>query len=384
MGSPQIPVNPAIITWARSRAGFSIEEAAGRAAFKKIAEWEDPGTQTYPTYMQLEAMAETFKVPVAVFFFPAPPEVPAVEQTFRTIPEAELADLGHRIRLLLRKAKAFQISLAQLSNGRNPAPRLITKDLRFAVNTPAEEMAQMVRSYLGVSLDVQTQWANDEEALKAWRSSFQDVGIYVFKDAFKDDRFAGFCLTDPEFPIIYVNNSTRPFARQVFTLFHELAHLLFHTSGIDFRSSDVPLASSREAQRMEVLCNRFAGELLVPDKAFRSIMRGRPADFDTARAIAAHFNVSTLMIYRKFLDHRLIDAATYKAADAASRARPEREGTGGDHYNNKLAYLGRDYIGLALQAYHQQRITETQLAEHLNVPLKQIATLEERYLRGAA
>lgn len=384
MAGQQIPINPAIIVWARTRAGYTVEEAASKASLKKISDWENPSSEVFPTYVQLEAMAEAFKVPVAVFFFPAPPNVPPIEQTFRTLPEAELANLGHRVRLLLRKAKAFQLSLVELTGGRNPAPRLITRDLRFALDVPVAEMAESVRSYLGISLDHQTQWSNDEEAFKGWRSAFQSVGIYVFKDAFKDDRFAGFCLTDPEFPIIYVNNTTRPFARQTFTLFHELAHLLFNTSGIDFRSTELQPANSGPAKQIETLCNRFAGALLVPDKAFRSIMRGRKPDFETARELAAFFNVSTLMIYRKFFDHRLIDSAAYKAADAASREQPEKEDTGGNHYNNQLAYLGREYIGLALRAYHQQRINEAQLAEHLNLPVKQVATLEERYLKGVA
>lgn len=381
MAGPQIPVSPALITWARERAGFSLEEA--QAKYRKITAWEDPADETYPTYAQLESMATDFKVPVAVFFFPSPPDVPRIEETFRTLPETQLATLGHRIRLLLRKAKAFQISLYELSGGQNPAPRLITRNLRFSLETPASKMAEEVRAYLNVSLDQQAEWPNDEEALKHWRTAFQQVGIYIFKDAFRADAFAGFCLTDREFPIIYVNNTTRPFSRQIFTLFHELGHLLFHTSGIDFRGIDQPVPSTQHAQRIETLCNRFANVLLVPDETFRSLMRGRVPNLETARELASYFNVSVLLIFRKFLDHRLISAETYKAAHAASEARHAKESTGGDHYNNQLAYLGRDYIGLAMRAYRQQRITEAQLAEHLNLPVKQLATLEERYIRGS-
>jgi hypothetical protein len=45
-----------------------------------------------------------------------------------------------------------------------------------------------VRDFLGVSLDQQVAWRDDEEAFKAWRKTFLNVGIFVV-------------------PIIYVNNS---------------------------------------------------------------------------------------------------------------------------------------------------------------------------------
>ena len=68
----ELPVTPALITWARARAGVSLEDAT--KTFKRIQQWEDG--ESFPTYPQLEQLADAFKVPVAVFFFPAPPTVP--------------------------------------------------------------------------------------------------------------------------------------------------------------------------------------------------------------------------------------------------------------------------------------------------------------------
>jgi len=69
MAREQMPVTPALITWARDRAGLSLSDAEER--FRKIAAWESG--EAGPTYPQLEALADAFKVPVAVFFFPEPP-----------------------------------------------------------------------------------------------------------------------------------------------------------------------------------------------------------------------------------------------------------------------------------------------------------------------
>ncbi|MCK6454112.1 MAG: ImmA/IrrE family metallo-endopeptidase [Alphaproteobacteria bacterium] len=371
-------MTPALITWAREHAGYGLAEA--EAKFKNIAVWERG--EGAPTYAQLEEMADTFKVPVAVFFFPVKPDVPRPEETFRTLPEVVLTTLEPRIKLLLRKAKVLQLNLSELNGGRNPAPRLITRDLRFPINVASERMAAAVRDYLGVTLDEQTAWPSTEIALERWRAAFARAGVFVFKDQFRSERFAGFCLTDDEFPIIYVNNTAAK-ARQIFTLFHELAHLLFHTSGVDFRREEEVPPWRNDAARIEMLCNRLAGTLLVPDDALIVQLGGRDITFDVAHELARHFHVSTLVIYRKLLDRRLIDTAAYRAAHA--RAEAEREGGGGGNfYNNQMAYLGRAYIEMALKAYHQHRIDETQLADYLLVKPRNIGPLEERFLKAAA
>jgi Zn-dependent peptidase ImmA (M78 family) len=328
-------------------------------------------------------MADAFKVPIAVFFFPSAPDVPPIEETFRTLTEAQLAQLEPRLKLLLRKAKALQIALAELNSGRNPAPRLITRDLTFAPIINAPTMAATVRDYLGVSIEEQTQWPNVEVALEQWRRRFADAGVYVFKDQFRNTAFAGFCLTDDEFPIIYVNNTSAK-TRQIFTLFHELAHLLFHTSGIDTESDTYIDQLAGDPRRIEVLCNRFAGAFLVPEAALAAILQDQDLDPQFIQGIARHFNVSQLVIYRRLLDSRRIDQATYDAAHQRAQELIPPKTSGGDYYNTQLAYLGRPYVAMALKQYHQQRITEEQLAEYLNVKPKSLATLEERFLKGAA
>jgi len=378
MAREPMPINRQVLTWARERAGFSPDEAAQH--FKSIALWETG--EAAPTYPQLEALADKFKIPIAVFFFPAPPKLPPIEKTFRTLPETELDRLEPRIRLLLRKAKAMQLNLATLNGNRNPAERLITRDLKFPITVRPDDMAARVRAYLGISLDEQTAWSTPDIALERWRAALAGVGVIVFKDQFRNARFAGFCLTDPEFPIIYVNN-TSPKTRQAFTLFHELGHLLFHTSGVDLRSEDLGDRLPGPAGRLEVLCNRFAAAFLVPDAAFQTELAGREPTFEVAREIAQHFNVSSLVIFRKFLDHRLIDQAAYRTAHQAAEAEPPGPG-GGNYYNNQMAYLGRAYIGMALREYYQNRVSMTDLAEMLNVSPRSVPTLEEKFLKGAA
>jgi Zn-dependent peptidase ImmA (M78 family) len=375
MAKEQIPITPSIITWARTRAGYSLEEAS--RTFKNIEAWESG--EFFPSYPQLEKLADKFRLPIAVFFFPEPPKVPPIAESFRTLPGPQFSEIPRQIQSLLRKAKALQLNLAELNPAGNPADRLITRDLSFPPNVQIDAMAQQVREYLGITLEDQKKWGGVETALENWRRALAAVGIFVFKDAFKVKEYSGFCLYDNVFPIIYVNNSTAK-ARQIFTLFHELAHLLFHTSGIDkLHDEYIPLLPEA-AQRIEIICNRFAAEFLVPETAFDAAIAGRPASEELAEELASQFHVSREYIFRRFLDRGLIneDAYTRAAQRWAAQIKPT---SGGDYYNTQFAYLGPDYIRIALGQYYQNRINETQLSDYLNIAPKNLAAFEARYAR---
>lgn len=373
MAREPIPITPRVLTWARERAQFSIEEA--RETFRNIEAWE--AGEAYPTYPQLERLSETFKVPVAVFFFPEPPELPPLRESFRTLPEAQFEHLPRALRYLLRRAKALQINLAELNDGRNPAEHFIVRDLQFHPDMEVAEMARMVREYLEIDVEMQLAWPDDEIALENWRDSLERVGIAVFKDAFKADLYSGFCLYDTVFPLIYVNNSVAK-TRQIFTLFHELAHILFRTSGID---TDLEIEGLLPRSRqIEILCNRFAAEFLLPEERFEAEFRGLPATERTAEELASRFHVSREFIFRKFLDRDLITADIYQ--EAAHRWADQRQGGGGgNHYWTKIAYLGTNYINLALSRYHQNRISEDELADYLDVKVKNLQTLEDYFTK---
>lgn len=376
MAREQIPVNPNLITWARERAGFTLEEASEK--FSHIADWE--AGEAFPTYPQLERLADEFKLPVAVFFFPEPPRLAPIRESFRTLPDAEFDQIPRQVGFMLRKGKAFQLNLAELSQGRNPAQRLITRDLDFPDDVGVDVMAARVRDYLGVTLADQYAWPDQETALKAWRAALIDVGVFVFKDAFRVEGYSGFSLYDDVFPIIYVNNSSTK-TRQIFTLFHELAHLIFHTSGIDTFEDDYIQALPDYQKRIEILCNRFAAQFLVPEAAFTEALADRDPSEQTAELLAAQFHVSREVIYRKFLERGLIDQAAYRGA-AQRWAEQRQPGGGGDFYWNKISYLGRDYIALAFNKYYQNQIDDVQLGEYLDTKPKNLVALEEYFSKS--
>ena len=380
MAIERMPITPEVVAWARERAGFRLADA--KKTFPKIAEWESG--EAAPTYRQLENLAGKFKVPVAVFFFPEPPELPPIEETFRTLGPTQFDEIPPQIRLLLRKARAFQIGLDELNQGRNPAEHLITRDLNFRPDDPVESIAAQARDYLGVSFEEQFKWKDDDSALKAWRKALLDVGVYIFKDAFKQDDYSGFSLYDTEFPIIYVNNSTSK-TRQIFTLFHELAHLLFHTSGVDTLQDDFIKGLAPDKRQIEIICNRLAACILMPENIFDQELARRsiPEASDVKAAkLAQRFNVSREAVYRKFLDRGLVTEAEYQHK-AKKWTKQQGGGGSGNYYHTAIAYLGREYITLAFQRYYQNRISYEQLGDYLDIKPKNLNKLEDRLLRSS-
>lgn len=372
----EIPITPAVLTWARERAGYSLEVISEN--FPKIERWE--AGESFPTYPQLESLADKFKVPVAVFFFPEPPKLRPVEESFRTLEPAQIAEIPPRIRLLLYKAQSFQMALKELHEGRNPAQRLITRDLEYRQNRSVEWNAAQVRDYLGVSFAQQTEWGNAETALGEWRKTLLDVGIYVFKDQFREPGYSGFCLYDDTFPIIYVNNSTAK-TRQIFTLFHELAHLLFETSGVDSTSDGFVDRLSQGNRRIEVICNKMAARILVPRNWFDEAIIDLPLNQVSAHRLAERFNVSREFVYREFRDRDLITADEYERATRRWTEQIQGRNGGGNHYYTKIAYLGTEYINLAFRRYYQNRIDYDQLADFLDIKPRHLSQLENYMAR---
>jgi transcriptional regulator with XRE-family HTH domain len=222
-------INPDILTWARERNGFSIDELAEKAHVSpyEIEMWEE-GIET-PSYKQLEEMADCLKIPIAVFFFPERPNLDDPKKKFRRLPDYEFARLSSDTIQTIHLAQAYQDSLAELSFGTFPEKQIF-HELDSQSLSP-RELARKARKYLGITIQQQFKFRSAEKAFKAWRHALEVAGIFTFKDSLKDRFISGFCLLDDKFPVIMVNNSNS-FQRQVFTIAHELGHILFGINGV--------------------------------------------------------------------------------------------------------------------------------------------------------
>jgi len=384
---PVAGVQPEIFRWARKTVGLSVADVAQmlKRPPEEIEAWESGDGA--PTYSQLEKLAyQIYKRPLAVFFLPSPPEEVMPQREFRTLPDADLQTLSRDTYLHIRRAHAYQIALKELFDGRNPVARCIWQSLALSPSQSVTEQASNIRDFLGITLEDQIAWKSDEVALKKWRQSIEDSGVFVFKSAFKQEDISGFCLMDEHLPVVYLNNSTSK-TRQIFSLLHELAHLLIGMNGLskfDTRYIDrLPQAE----KKIEQFCNAIAAEILIPGADFLQQVELFPAAIEQASeelfsTLAARYGVSREAVLRRFLDQGRVSKAFYEDKAKFWTAQKAKSG-GGSWYLNQGAYLSDRFAKEVVSRHYRHQITLEQAADFLGVKPKLFAGLEQHILQGA-
>jgi Zn-dependent peptidase ImmA (M78 family) len=374
-------INPEMLIWAREESGTSIDNAIEKFGADNITAWEKG--EDYPTYSQLKELCHYYRKPVAIFFFPEPPILKSVVASCRTLPINMDMFFSRNITKLLDEARVMQLNLYELHEDKNPRINKINSEYFNCFDI--KSVAKKLRRILNISLDEQKKNKKYEDAFERWRESFYQVGIYVFKTAFKDERISGFCLYDDEFPIIYINNSFSV-SRQIFTLFHEIYHLLYKTSGIDlFKDPSKANYRSESDETIERYCNRFAGEFLVPSDDFDININGKFFSETLVERLASTYCVSREVILRKFLDKDYISPEEYSSMREEYLKDYFRyveiktdEKSSGNYYNTQMSYLGDRYLRLTFGSYYNKKISITQLSKYLNMKIPSLKAIASK------
>jgi len=371
-------INPRMITWARERSGLSVADLADKMKRDviEIESWEDGSKKI--SYSILEQLAYRYlKIPLAVFFFPEPPPIDDPVNKFRRLPEVELEKLSPDTYKKVRLAQSYQDSLYFLLS-ETKQPKSIIHKLSPKDYDPIK-FAQIVRRHLGMSLEKQYSFISSEEAFKAWRQVLEKAGIYTFKDSLEDKFISGFSLIDEEYPIILINNSNA-FPRQVFTLIHELAHILYGVSGVtDFDESFIDMMEE-EQKDLEINCNKFAAHFLVPDTVFiDDLSFFKTTGVESISKIAAKYSVSREVILRRLLDYGAVSRDFYKRKSLEwnkEYINRRKQSEGGHFYYTRLAYLGTGFTQIAFENHALGRISIAELGQHLNTNSKNLKKLK--------
>ena len=374
-------INNKMLIWAREESNTTLQVAEQR--FENIRKWESG--DDYPTYAQLRLLSNFYKKPIAVFFFPEAPVLKSISSSFRTLPTNAFSHIINReITKTINWARVMQLNLYELTDCINPASiNLIDCSFNTAsINNTAKQL----RRLLGASLCEQKRIGKLSSAFEYWRDHFFQIGVFIFKEAFKDDGISGFCLYDDVFPIICVNNSLS-YSRQIFTLFHEIYHLIHHTGGIDLLDDTLINSQFNKELEIEQNCNNFASEFLVPDDDFTDVAKHiRTISDQEVEELANLYKVSREVIMRKFLNRKLISNEQYEKnrdkynKDYLRYAEEEKKKNkdGGYYYPTQLAYKGKHYTELAFRGYYAQKYSITHLANFMGMKVSSVQSIASK------
>lgn len=375
-------VNGQILRWARENYNMTPGETAAAIGVDeaRYLRWENG--EEFPTYAKLKKVSEVLHKPSALFFFPEPPQIDNVKGDLRTLPGEVSNRLSRQVIQAFETARSYQMDLQELYGVRQSVLAL-----RHTFPTEQEALCQYLRDRMDFPISAQKARHSDKVVFEIFREKFYELGIYVFKDAFKDNSVSGLCLNDDYFPIIMINNSMS-FARQNFTLFHELYHLIANTSGAEIIRDDYYIYLDEQQSHVEKACDSFANEFLVPMEDFKTELKKQPLDEMRIADLASLYAVSKEAIMYKLYTMKIITPADYNAlketfyGDAIRNQQKKPERSGGNYYYTKLSYLGSKYTGDVFSQYFSGKIDSYRASEMLHSKVDHLPKLESVYFRG--
>ena len=375
-----VGVNPDRFLWCCADQGVSVEECASAndiamANFDKLLAGE-PSL----TFNQLKKVAEYFGRGVLFFLEQTPVNEATVHSPqFRTLANQK-PELSARIKALIERVEHQRTVYLTL--------REEVDDGSYPHYTPPQldqltpkQAAATARAWLGLGP------SNDFEN---YRRAIEAQGLLVFRSngyngkwqIAKESTILGFSLYDPDCPVIVVKKQAAD-AQQVFTLMHELGHLLLHRSSSIDDDEDMHARSGREQE-----ANTFAGHLLVPDSFLPLISdRQRPDDValydDWLSEQRKSWGVSSEVILRRLMDSRRLPRDLYAAYRQWKNARRIEEKEGGNRmyrHREPKHVFGDAYVRTVLSALSGKRISLTKACNYLdNLKVNDIHLLERHY-----
>jgi len=353
----RVAVNKEVLQWALDRAGLTLDSLQRK--FPKIRQWATG--DSHPTLRQLESLAKATHTPIGFFFLGEPPEERLPIPHFRTledeIPHTPSPDLLDTIHMMQRRQAWMREYLVDQAQ----------EPLLFVRSAQPGDRPTSVADHIRQLLSFDDIWAAQErtwtDALRSLREAMETAGIIVVVNGVVGNNthrkldpgeFRGFVLVDDYAPLVFVNGADGK-AAQMFTLAHELAHVVFGSSAAfdlrDMQPADDP---------MEQACNRVAAEFLVPEREMRRIWPSVRSDSEPFQIIARKFKVSVLVAARRALDLKIIRKRDfldfYRKYQSEVRRVAATQTGGGDFHRTQNLRVGRRFASTVIRAAKEGKL----------------------------
>lgn len=377
-------VTPEVLIWARNLDGITVDDIAAKlhTVPENILSWEQG--DSYPTVNQAKKLAKQYRVPFVYFYLPdTPKKLKCLEKTdYRTFGNhGESITPSRELRWFLRDIEERRDTILSLYEEEKREPLLFP--IKLSAEADMEEIATSIRNLLELTDDIQRKFRKPEVALSHCIRVLEKWDVLIFQAAkIAPSEMRGLSIAYERMPVIALNRKDEPSAR-LFTLCHELVHIVTRTSGI---CNDI--AENSDSQNvMEMKCNQIAGKVLVPlnklsshsaigkireygfdDSCVYQISR----DFAVSKEVILHalweMNVITRENYFDILARYIDEYKSYKAKKKRGFPTPAID-TG--------TQVGKLYARTILSAYYTDKISARDASGYLlNLKTKNFERLE--------
>lgn len=219
------------------------------------------------------------------------------------------SELNIGARKIVNEFEEFKISLSAISK---LSDLRITRQFKlYKVSDNPKRVAQEIRKYLYPNFTTDL-----KEFLKALISKFAEYNILVFefvetwnkKDKANIDGF----FLNPN--VIVLKRQQTSFRREIFTLIHELGHLLLNEEEIE--TLDYQYLGRSDISAIERWCNEFAYSFLIGDyyESIESIKVANSSNdyhFEIIEEVSKRTNLSQIALFTRLLYESKISKADY-------------------------------------------------------------------------
>lgn len=378
----RVKANPKMIKLVRTEAGLSLNELPKYLHNTEL--WEEG--KLNPTWNDLRKLAKKYKRPPVFYLMSEPPKEESDDIIEFRSPE-KIEEYSHKLRLEIRKAKYRRNAFLNISDE-------IGKTNPYFLDYVSQEknptkLAEKIRKILNISFETQQKWIKNENRkikydhsvfLYEWKEIFADLGILVFEtEEIDKNEMSGMSIYFDECPIIILNGKTAH-NRRIFTLMHELVHLIKKESSI----CDIDRHNQKEA-----FCNKVAAEILVPEKTLvdeniffknGNLKLGKLSHlYGVSKQTIVFKLYSAKKISNKQKENLIkeIEEKNLENEIKKAEANKKRKGGGMAPAMKKKKYEGKPYTRFILNAYENEIISSSKFMRYLDISVDEVNSLHE-------
>ena len=370
--SETLKVNNSVLIWAREGLALNKTDASERTeiSIKRLTQLEEG--EKFPTLDELKTLSKEYKRTIATLLLAEPPKEKPLPHDRRTVDSNQLGSFHEKSIVAIRKARALASSLIELkSDAGISIPRF---ELSASINESARDVAKNLR--IKLNLDEIRDFDSISDVLEAYIEKIESLGVAIFQLSLTQDNLRGFSIVDEEIPIIGIRRGGELPTAKIFTLFHELGHLLLNEGGI----CDLSFKSSISIEKW---CNELAAEILIPTSELlqMEVVQQHRAIGEKIWSkkelieLGKYFHVGPLAILRSLKELNLTTSSYYNEKhDAWNKPQFGRakKPEGRNIPKETIKEKGKTYMWLAFNAYDQNRINLKDLSDFLGVRLSYI------------